>query len=144
MVSRHGLLCDCELANTDDNWLTCCTWSAGMVPPGGCPPPIFFLELTNWSKNELVSWSKFINLYHFLPFFPNLTVKNDKKNYWITFYYQIGYKLSITEQKVTNSSFYLNQNVPTVGQNAQQLDETILEAHPREHQTFPVLSCKLL
>ena len=30
-------------------------------------------------KNELISRSVGQNLYHFLPFFSNLTVKNDKK-----------------------------------------------------------------
>ena len=61
--------------------------------------PIFFLELTNWSKNELISWSvgQYVSIYiTFYPFFPNLMVENDKKN-WITFYFQIGYILSIIE-----------------------------------------------
>ena len=57
-----------------------------MAPPGGggggLPPPNNFSELTNWSKNELVSWSVGQNLsiyITFYPFFPNLTVINDKK-----------------------------------------------------------------
>ena len=54
--------------------------------------------------------------------------------YQITFYYQTGYILSITEQKVTNSSFYLNQN-------DQQLVKTILalpilvDIEPSLHET---------
>ena len=55
----------------------------GLIPSEGGggvahTPHFFFLEMTNQSKSELVSCSKFIHLYNFLPFFPNFWVENDK------------------------------------------------------------------
>ena len=131
-------LCDFKLASPDDNWLTCCTWSAGMFPLGGLsPPPILFLELTNWSKNELVSWSKFINLYHFYHFFPILMVENDKKLLNYSLLSDWLYIINNWAKKWPAVYFTLIKiyqrwsKCPTVGRN------DCPPPHPRWHRTIP-------